>query len=135
VSRAVHELRSLVDRYAVAADEGDGAAFGALFAPDAVLSVVGADDVERSRYEGPSAIATVPGKLGRYDHTLHLVSTHACQVDGDRATGVAYCEAHHRSGTTDKVLFIRYDDRYVHADTGGWRFGSRTVRTLWEELR
>ncbi len=130
------ELRALVDGYAVAADAGDADAFAALFAPDAVLVVVGADGVERSRYAGRDELATVPGKLARYDRTLHLVSTHAVEVGdaGDRATGVAYCEAHHLAAGTDKVLFIRYDDTYTR--TGDrWLISSRTVRTLFEETR
>jgi hypothetical protein len=133
----VQELRALVDGYAVAADDGDGDTFASLFAPTATLVVVGADGTERSRYEGQAAIATVPAKLGRYDRTLHLVATHRCSVEGDggrSATGVAYCEAHHVGGGTDKVLFIRYDDTYERADDG-WRFAARTVRTLWEERR
>ena len=130
----MQELRQLVDGYAVAADERDAEAFRSLFADDAVLVVVGEDGAERSRYEGADAIAAVPGRLARYERTLHLVSTHRASVDGDTATGTAYCEAHHRDAGGDRVLYLRYDDGYVRRD-GRWRIADRVVRTLWSEQR
>lgn len=130
----MEELRALVDGYAVANDERDGDRLRALFSDDAVLTIVQLDGGVH-RYEGLDAIAAVPGKLARYDETLHLVSTHVTRaVDDDRATGVAYCEAHHRSDAADRVLFIRYDDEYVRTP-GGWRFAARTVGIRWIEDR
>lgn len=51
-----------------------------------------------------------------------------------RTGRVAYCEAHHRSAGTDRVLFIRYDDEYVRT-AAGWRFAPRTVAIRWIEDR
>jgi uncharacterized protein (TIGR02246 family) len=124
----VQDVRALVDGYAVAADERDADRFAALFADDAWMAV------GDHRFEGRDAIATIPERLAKYDVTMHLVSTHRVDVDGDRATGVTYCEAHHRTGETDKVMFIRYDDEYARG-AEGWRFASRTLRLLWEEMR
>ena len=133
--RAVHDLRALVDGYAVAADERDADAFAALFTPDATLTVL-VDGEQRGRYAGADEIGTVPAKLARYRRTLHLVSTHHSVVDDDEdeATGTAYCEAHHVDDDGDRVLFIRYDDRYVRTPDG-WRFAARAVNTLWSEQR
>ena len=130
----MQELRALVDGYAVAVDERDAAALTALFASDGVLAIVGADGVESHRYVGREAIAEVTDRLGRYDRTMHLVSTHRCRADEHGGTGVAYCEAHHRRGDADAVRFIRYDDEYVRAD-GRWCFGFRSVTTLWIDER
>lgn len=130
----MHDPRALVDAYAVAVDERDGAAFAELFEPDGVLIVLGPDGVESHRYAGTAALAEVPASLVRYDGTLHLVSTHRWHADGDRATGVTYCEAHHRTGEADKVRYIRYDDDYVRADDG-WRIAARRVTTVWLEER
>lgn len=127
------ELRALVDGYALANDDRDGTALRALFTADAVLTVVQPDGATRRR-EGRDAIAELPLLLARYDETLHLVSTHRTSVDGDQATGVAYCEAHHRGDGADRVLFIRYDDEYVRTPEG-WRFAARTVGIRWVEDR
>ena len=128
------ELRALVDGYGVALDERDGPTFAALFTDDATLAVVKPDGTESGRHVGAAALAAVPEKLSRYDRTLHLISTHRTRVDGDRATGVAYCEAHHREGEGDFVMFIRYEDEYrLTAD--GWRIAHRVVRTQWVEKR
>lgn len=125
----VQDLRALVDAYAVAADDRDGAAFGALFTDDACL-IVG-----DHRYDGRTSISSVPGRLSKYRRTLHLVSTHRVHVDGDRATGTAYCEAHHVDDDADRVLYIRYDDEYARGADAGWRFAVRAVHVLWEERR
>ena len=130
----MQELRALVDAYALAVDERDRTDFSYLFAPDGVLVIAGADGAESHRYVGRDEIATVPDRLARYERTFHLVSTHRCRIDGDTASGVAYCEAHHRAGGHDAVRYIRYDDDYVRVD-GAWRFGSRTVTTRWIEER
>jgi hypothetical protein len=130
----VHELRALVDAYALAVDERDATALTALFADDGILAVVGPDGVEAHRYVGRGEISAVPARLERYDSTLHLVSTHLATCKGDAGTGVAYCEAHHRTGGADAVRFIRYDDEYVRSGDG-WHFACRSVRTLWIEER
>ena len=124
-----------MDAYAVAVDERDAAALASLFTADGVLAVVGDDGVESHRYNGREEIAVVTERLARYELTMHLVSTHRCDVAGERASGVSYCEAHHRNGgPADTVRFIRYDDRYVAADRR-WYFESRSVTTLWVEER
>ena len=130
----MQELRALVDAYAVAVDQRDAVELTSLFVPNAFLAVVGDDGVESHRYVGVDEIAGVPARLDRYDLTLHLVSTHRCRVDGDHGTGIAYCEAHHRAGAADRVRYLRYDDEYVRLDDA-WRFGSRTVTTMWMDER
>jgi ketosteroid isomerase-like protein len=127
------ELRDLVDGYARAADGGDRAALEALFLPDATLTVR-RPDAEPHTYEGAAALGEIVPRLGRYARTFHLVANHWCTVNGDAATGEAYCEAHHvrtdGSSATDVVLTICYVDAYART-TDGWRFASREVQILW----
>ena len=76
---------------------------------------------------------------------MHLVSTHLAEVapgdDADEAVGTTYCEAHHHrpadppnGGCTDRVLHIRYDDRYARRGPG-WRIRAREVHVIWQEDR
>jgi hypothetical protein len=127
------ELRDLVDGYARAADRGDRVAFEALFLPDASLTVRRPGS-EPHTYEGAGHIGEIVPRLGRYARTFHLVANHWCSVSGAKATGEAYCEAHHVrvdvAGAVDVVLTIRYVDTYARA-TEGWRFASREVQILW----
>jgi len=127
------ELRALVDGYARAADRGDRVAFEALFLPDATLTVR-RPDVDPHTYRGSSEIGEIVPRLGHYARTFHLVANHWCSVSGTKATGEAYCEAHHvrvDEGTAvDVVLTIRYVDAYERG-VDGWRFASREVQILW----
>jgi SnoaL-like domain len=133
-------LRDLVDGYAVAVDERDQAAFVALFTPDAQLTTFDADGRASRTYTGHDDLAAIPVALARYDRTLHLVSTHRVTVDGDHAVGTAYCEAHHlrtaadSTYRSDRVLFIRYDDRYARRGSG-WLIVAREVHIRWSEER
>jgi hypothetical protein len=127
-------LRALVDGYAVAVDRRDRAAFVALFAPDAVLRVRRPDGSVRGERRGADELGAVTEAIARYDETLHLVSSHRVDLDGDAASGVAYCEAHHRTGAEVLVMAIAYEDRYVRA-AGGWRFAERTVGVRWTDRR
>lgn len=134
------QMRDLVDRYAVAVDERDAHGFTSVFTPDGTLAVYDPDDHLGRTVQGHADLAAIPVSLGRYRLTFHMVSTHVVAIEGDHATGTALCEAHHLSGppprppTTDRVRFIRYDDRYVRHGAG-WLIHAREVHTLWMEER
>jgi len=141
------ELRELVDAYARAADRRDRVAFESLFLADATLTVT-RPDADAHTYEGAAAIGQIVPNLARYTRTFHLVANHWTSVRGSRATGEAYCQAHHVLGDrrpavpkqggddprapspVDVVLNIRYLDAYSRSHDG-WRFASREVQILW----
>jgi ketosteroid isomerase-like protein len=135
-------LRRLVDGYARAVDRRDVDAFLALFHPDAVLLVYYAGEAAGPTTEarGHEALGLIPGRLGRrYPQTFHFVGNHLCDVQGDEATGEAYCLAHHLNdgpaGGTDYVMVIRYQDVYRRDGDGSWKFAQRKVLVDWTELR
>jgi len=129
------ELRDLALGYARCADARDADGFRALFADDAVLTVVEPDGTARPSLVGVDQIAKIPVRLGRYDRTVHLVRAQRAEPDGpDAATGTVECEAHHHLDGTDTVMTITYEDRYRRTD-GGWRFAERTVRIRRQEDR
>jgi hypothetical protein len=136
----VLELRSLVDRYATWADRRVGAAVAGLFEPDGrlVLHRDGEAAPATSEVVGHAALEAAIGYLDRYDATTHFVGQHLVDLDGDDATGVAYCLAHHLGyegePTRTRVDSIRYLDRYRrHPD--GWRFAERRLCFDWTEIR
>ena len=126
-------LRDLVDAYGASADRRDPATFTALFLPDATLTVHHGESPPVA-YVGHDRLAEIPERLGRYRQTLHLMSNHRVDIDGDTAEGEAACQAHHltdqEGGTVDLVMTIRYRDTYSRT-VSGWRFATRQVHILW----
>ncbi len=131
-------VRDLSHRYAVALDRNDREAWRALFSDDIAFesggSVRGLDDVLR-----------IPDdQLQRYASTLHSVTTQVVSVDGDRAHGEVYCQAHHiyrdfhQNGRYPFDLshdfLIRYEDDYARID-GRWLFTRRRVITEARHVR
>jgi ketosteroid isomerase-like protein len=135
-------LRRLVDGYARAVDRGDADGFRELFEPDAILQVFygGEADGPTSESRGHARLGEIPTRVQtRYDRTFHFVGNHLCNVEGDAATGEAYCLAHHLTrspqGGTDYVMHIRYQDTYRRRPGQSWRIVHRKVLVDWTELR
>ena len=130
------EIRQLVERYASAADRGDGETVGGLFTEDGEFVMwlePGSDDFTSHR-QGRAEIATAIDRIRDYSHTHHTVGSHVAHIDGDRATGETRCEAHHLIGAPpnvkDHVMFACYVDQYVkQADR--WYFKRRELRVNW----
>ena len=133
------DLFALSANYAAAADQRDAARFVRTFAPDAVL-VVHVDGRDPGKPNtGHAELAEIPGRLGRYHRTFHMLGQATYEVDGDTATGEVYCAAHHlRVGDdgerSDRVLYIRYRDAYARID-GAWKITQRIVHVDWIEER
>src|SRR6202011_3621932 len=90
-------IRELVDAYAYCADRRDVAGQMALFTVDAELVVFadGRNPEPTQRLRGRAALAPVFDELNTYWATMHINGQSTTVLDGDRATGVAYCMAHH----------------------------------------
>jgi ketosteroid isomerase-like protein len=131
-------LRALVEAYAFAVDGRDCAKFVDLFSDDATLGVYDVSGAATGSYAGRGELDQLPRRLERYDRTMHLVHNHDVQLDGDEASGEVYCTAHHLSGAgpgaSDRVLTIRYLDRY-RREPDRWRIRTREVRVQWLEER
>ena len=129
-------LQSLVAAYARHADRREPELVAALFEPDAVLRMVRrGDDGAPAESRGHRHIASAVGRLRQFPVTYHLVGNHTVAIDGDEATGEAYCVAHHlmphdEGGHVDHVMYIRYLDRYRRTDVG-WRFAERETFVDW----
>jgi hypothetical protein len=90
-------------------------------------------------YRGTDQLAAVPERLGRYHRTFHLLGQADLRVDGSEGEGQVHCVAHHleqaHDGWWDRVLFIRYTDRYLAEDDRGWLIADRFVHVDWVERR
>jgi hypothetical protein len=132
------DLERLSFRYAATLDNRDRAGFVALFAEDAVLTMLRRrrDAAEvLSTWTGHAELGLVPEVLNRLLRTLHLVGNRLYEVSGDAVTGLVYCVAHHIDDNgpvpVDQVLYIRYRDKYRRLSGGSWRFQERSIEIEW----
>jgi ketosteroid isomerase-like protein len=134
-------IRELVEAYAHYADRRDAKGQMALFTADTHFVVyMNAKDAKPSQeLHSREALAQVFAALNQYDATTHFVgqSTIFTLAD-DRATGEAYCLAHHVTVDGGKrrlmVASLRYLDTFVKTD-GAWLFSERLLYVDWVDER
>ncbi len=133
-------IRELVDAYAYCADRRDAAGQMALFTEDAdFLVYMDSRNPEPTQHlRGRAALAPVFDELNTYQATTHFNGQSTTVLDGEHATGVAYCLAHHVKvdGSTRSLMIaaIRYLDTFVKHDDI-WYFGQRKLMVDWTETR
>ena len=133
-------IRELVDAYAYCADRRDAAGQMALFTEDTEFLVFmdSSDPTPTQHLLGRVALAPVFDDLNQYQATMHFNGQSTTVLEGDRASGVAYCLAHHvtvdGSARSLMIAAIRYLDTYVKHD-GIWFFGQRKLMVDWTETR
>jgi uncharacterized protein (TIGR02246 family) len=115
-------IEQLMIRYLDRIDANDPVGSAACFAPDGVGLYWG-------EYRGREAIAErLAGILDGFFCTSHHISNVAVQLDGDRATAMAYVYAFHRTKPdAEQMHYIgRWVDELVKID-GEWLFARREV--------
>ena len=130
-------IRELVEAYAHCADRRDAKGQMALFTEDTHFVVfMNAKDPKPSMdLHSRDALAPVFADLNKYDATTHFVGQSTIfTLSEDRATGEAYCLAHHVTVDGEKrrlmIASLRYDDTFVKGD-GGWLFAERQLYVDW----
>ena len=124
------QLDELVANYASCADGRRFDEMAELFTEDAVLVT------PMGTREGRSSIGEAMRGLERYERTFHLVGQSRRWVEDGALRGETYCIAHHfnddgAGGTKDRVMYIRYYDRYERVD-GAWRIARRELDVPWQ---
>jgi hypothetical protein len=134
-------IRELVEDYAHCADRRDAKGQMSLFTPDTHFAVYMNAKAPTASQELHSreALAPVFAELNKYDATTHLVGQSTIfTLTGDRATGEAYCLAHHITADNGMrrlmLASLRYLDTFVKID-GAWLFAERLLYVDWMEER
>jgi hypothetical protein len=135
------ELRRLVVAYALAMDAGDPGGFHDLFVPEGALIVLAPGSEEpMGAFEGPGAdgVGLIAGLLAElYRATMHHITNHLVEVDGDTATGTTYCLAYHLCDDDDgeriETLGVTYSDTYERTPEG-WRIHTRRATRVWSQI-
>jgi hypothetical protein len=134
-------VRELVEAYAHCADRRDAKGQMSLFTPDThfVVFMNAKDPMPSQELHSREALAPVFADLNKYDATTHFVGQSTIfTLTSDRATGEAYCLAHHvtvEGGIRSLMLAsLRYLDTFVKLD-GAWLFSERLLYVDWLEER
>ena len=134
-------IRELIEAYAHCADRRDVKGQMALFTTDTHFVVyMNAKDPKPSQdLRGREALAPVFADLNKYDATTHFIGQSTItMLEGNRATGEAYCLAHHVTVDGAKrrlmVASLRYLDSFVKLD-GTWLFAERLLYVDWLDDR
>jgi ketosteroid isomerase-like protein len=133
-------IRALVDAYAHCADRRDAAGQMALFTEDTrfIVYMDATSATPTQVVEGRAGLAPIFDNLNIYKATTHFNGQSTVELDGDQASGVSYCLAHHVSEAggqaTLMIASIRYLDRFSRIG-GPWRFAERRLYVDWTETR
>jgi hypothetical protein len=130
-------IRELIEAYAHCADRRDARGQMALFTADTHFVVyMNAQDPKPSQeLHSREGLAPVFADLNQYRATTHFVGQSTIfTLTRVRATGEAYCLAHHVTVSGGKrrlmVASLRYNDTFVKMD-GAWLFAERLLYVDW----
>jgi hypothetical protein len=134
-------IRELIESYAHCADRPDAKGQMLLFTPDThfVVYMNAKDPTASQELHSREALAPVFAELNNYDATTHFVGQSTMfTLTGDRATGEAYCLAHHVTVDNGKrrlmLASLRYLDTFVKIGDA-WLFAERLLYVDWMEER
>ena len=134
-------IRELIEAYAHCADRRDAKGQMSLFTEDTHFVVfMNAKDPKPSMdLHTREALAPVFADLNKYDATTHFLGQSAIfTLAADRATGEAYCLAHHVTvdGARRRLMIasLRYVDTFVKVE-GAWLFAERLLYVDWVDER
>ena len=134
-------IRELVEAYAHCADRRDAEGQMSLFIADThfVVYMNVKDPKPSQELHSREELAPVFAELNKYDATTHFVGQSTIfTLTADRATGEAYCLAHHVTVEGGKrrlmLASLRYLDTFVKID-GAWLFAERLLYVDWIEER
>jgi ketosteroid isomerase-like protein len=116
-------IRELVEAYAHCADRRDAKGQMSLFTEDThfVVYMNAKDPRPSQELHSREALAPVFAELAKYDATTHFVGQSTIfSLTADRATGEAYCLAHHVTVNDGKrhlmIASLRYLDTFAKID-------------------
>ena len=134
-------IRELVEAYAHFADRRDAKGQMALFTSDThfVVYMNAKDPTVSQELHSREALAPVFADLNQYDATTHFLGQSTIfTLAAGRATGEAYCLAHHVTvdGAKRRLMLasLRYLDTFVKME-GAWLFAERKLYVDWLEER
>lgn len=132
-------LKDLVDRFSVAADDKDVQAQTLMFTEDATVDSYRGSELISS-FKGREEIGNAFGNfLAQFDTVFHINGQQTVKIDGDTATGTAYCQVVLIGKNEDgknimTTQGVRYTDTYKKVN-GEWLIASRASNFMWTDTK
>src|SRR6202008_136754 len=134
-------IRGVIGAYPPCAHRRDAKGQMALFTKDThfVVYMNAKDPKPSQELHSRDALAPVFADLNQYAATMHFIGQSTIfTLNGDRATGEAYCIAHHLTVDGDNrrlmIAYLRYLDTFAKIE-GTWLFVERLLYVDWLEER
>lgn len=129
-------LKALVDTFSILADRKDVAGQVLLFTEDATVESYSGGQ-RSSALTGRTQIGDAfAGFLARFATVYHINGQQAVTIQGDSATGTAYClvvlVGTENGRTVRLTMGVIYDDEYRRV-SGRWLIAKRTSHFTWQD--
>lgn len=131
-------LKNLVDTFSILADTKEAELQATLFTEDASVKNYMNGKFQRE-LKGRKQIGDVFGQfLATQETVYHLNGQQTLTLDGNKATGVCYCQVAMIAIVNGKKIMttqgVRYNDEYQKTD-GRWYIKNRNANFMWRETR
>ncbi|OOQ60393.1 nuclear transport factor 2 family protein [Mucilaginibacter pedocola] len=130
------ELRALVDRISVLADQKDYNAQVPLFTPDAVIEITVDGEIIMQLSGRASMVEAFKSFNQSFTASYHLNGQHLLKINGDVAEGTLYTQISLSSLKDGKkartIIGAVYQDEYTRT-SGKWLIKVRRGAFLWQE--
>jgi len=133
-------IRELIDAYAFCADRRDAGGQMSLFTQDTEFLVFmdSRNPVPSREIHGREGLRPVFDNLNSCEVTTHFNGQSAVSWDGDTASGISYCLAHHVKAEGENrslmIASIRYLDQFVKLDSR-WYSQRQELMVDWVDKR
>ncbi|BCN31051.1 nuclear transport factor 2 family protein [Anaeromicropila herbilytica] len=132
-------LKELVDTFSILADQKDTQKQATLFTEDATLKSYIGGQLTSEQHGRKEICEACTGFLSLFDTVYHINGQQVVNVEGDHATGTAYCqvvlignnEEGKRMMNTNGVW---YEDEYIKVD-GKWLIAKRVSHFSWADSK
>lgn len=131
ILQAKNAIREVFDTYTFYSDEGRLEDYKELFSADATVIIYMGEQLAFELKGTDKVIETFKAFTGNVVKQHHMNGQLVLKIDGNKASGIGYCEAHLVSNEEGKLYItehcIRYEDNYIFED-GKWVISHRISR-------
>lgn len=125
------EIRELIETFAVAAMHVDVDLWGTTWAEEGSWKLPSMETAAKGK---DTMLAAFREKMSYVDYMSMISFPHELVIDGDKATGKAYCRELIYPKAGGHVVVVGYfDDEYVKRD-GRWLFLSRVYNVMGKDI-